>query len=133
MTATVGQMAGAAQILDLISKGEFEILDDLEDFLYEEILWKTEGIDKWVTIGVRVQGGEALIDSYRSSRWGPYNAMLHIVRPAGLYPENTTLEVAYPDPNQPHLWKPLSVTVTEALICPEQIIEAITAKHLEEA
>ena len=34
MKATAGQMAGAAQILDLITKGEFEVLDDLEDFLY---------------------------------------------------------------------------------------------------
>ncbi len=64
MTATAGQMAGASQILDLITKGEFEVLDDLEDFLYDEILWKKEGIDKWVTIGARVQGGEALIDLY---------------------------------------------------------------------
>lgn len=133
MTATAGQMAGAAQILDLITKGEFEVLDDLEDFLYDEILWKKEGIDKWVTIGARVQGGEALIDCYRNSHWAPYSARLHIVRPAGDLAENTTLEIAYPDPNQPHLWKPLSVTVTEMLICPEQIIEAITAKHLEEA
>lgn len=133
MTATAGQMAGAAQILDLITKGEFEVLDDLEDFLYDEILWKKEGIDKWVTIGVRVQGGEALIDFYRNSRWAPYSARLHIVRPAGDLAENMTLEIAYPDPNKPHLWKPLSVTVTETLFSPGQIIEAITAKHMEEA
>ncbi len=55
------------------------------------------------------------------------------MRPAGEFPDNMTLEVAYPDPNQPHLWKPLSVTVAETLFSPEQIIEAITAKHLEEA
>lgn len=131
MIATAGQMAGAAQILDLITKGEFEVLDDMEDFLYDEILWKKDGIDRWVTIGARVQGGEALIDCYRSSRWATHSAMLHIVRPAGELPDNMTLEIAYPDPNQPHLWKPLSVTVTEMLICPEQIIEAITAKHQE--
>lgn len=131
MIATAGQMAGAAQIVNLITKGEFEVLDDLEDFLYDEILWKKEGIDRWVTIGARVQGGEALIDLYRSSRWATHNAMLHIVRPAGDLAENTTLEIAYPDPNQPHLWKPLSVTVTETLFSPSQIIEAITAKHQE--
>ena len=129
MTATVGQMAGAALILDLISKGEFEVLDDLENFLYDEILWKKEGIDKWVTIGIRVQGGEALIDFYRNSRWGPYSARLHLVRPAGDLAENMTLEVAYPEPP---LWKPLSVTVAETLLSPGQIIEAIT-EHLEEA
>ena len=61
MTATVGQMAGAALILDLISKGEFEVLDDLEDFLYDEILWKKEGIDKWVTIGARVQDRKSVV------------------------------------------------------------------------
>lgn len=131
MIATAGQMAGAAQILDLITKGEFEVLDDLEDFLYDEILWKKDGVDKWVTIGARVQGGEALIDCYRSSRWATHNAMLHIVRPSGMYPENVTLEIAYPDPNQPQLWKPLSVTVTETIFSPSQIIEAITAKHQE--
>ena len=132
MTATAGQMAGAAQILDLIIKSEFEVLDDLEDFLYDVLAWDTtEPIDKWVTIGARVQGGEALIDSYRSSRWATHSAMLHIVRPAGMYPDNMTLEIAYPDPNQPHLWKPLSVTVTETLFSPGQIIEAITAKHQE--
>ena len=131
MTATAGQMAGAAQILDLITKSEFEVLDDLEDFLYDEILWKKEGIDRWVTIGARVQGGEALIDLYRNSHWTPYSARLHIVRPAGEFAENTTVEISYPDPNQPHLWKPLSVTVTEVIFTPEQIIEAITAKHQE--
>lgn len=129
----MGRITKPNQILDLITKGEFEVLDDLEDFLYDEILWKKEGIDKWVTIGIRVQGGEALIDSYRNSRWGPYSARLHLVRPAGEFPDNMTLEVAYPDPNQPHLWKPMSVTVTETLLSPGQIIEAITAQHLEEA
>ena len=131
MTATAGQMAGAAQILDLIAKGEFEVLDDLEDFLYDEILWKKEGADKWVTIGARVQRGEVLIDFYRNSHLAPYSARLHLVRPAGEWAENTTLEIAYPDPNQPQLWKPMSVTVTETLFSPGQIIEAITAKHQE--
>ena len=94
MIATAGQMAGAAQILDLIAKGELEVLDDLEDFLYDEILWKKEGVDKWVTIGARVQGGEALIDLYRNSHWAPYRARVHLVRPAGDLAETVTLEIA---------------------------------------
>ncbi len=67
----------------------------------------------------------------RNSHLAPYSARLHIVRPAGDLAENMTLEIAYTDPNQPHLWKHLSVTVTETIFSPSQIIEAITAKHQE--
>ena len=132
MTATAGQLAGVAQIVDLIAKDEFEVLDDLEDFLYDVLSWDTtEPIDRWATIGFRVQGGKALIDAYRNSIRHPYNARLRVIRPASKYPENMTFEVAHTDPNLPPVWKPLSVTVTETLFCPEEIIRAITAKHLE--